>query len=43
MPTVHLDYLVGSLAIDIVAMLAISILIVAEMRRGPSATSKEPE
>ena len=34
MPAVHLDYLVGSAAIDIFVMLAISIVIVAEMRRG---------
>ena len=39
MPAIHLAYLAGS--IDIVVMLAISIAIVAEMRRGPSATSND--
>jgi hypothetical protein len=37
MPAIHLDYLVGSAAIDIFVMLAISIVIVAEMRRDHSA------
>jgi hypothetical protein len=41
MPAIHLDYLAGSAAIDIIVMLAISIAIVAEMRPGPSATSKD--
>jgi len=31
--TIHLDYLLGSAAIDIITLLAISIGIVAEMRR----------
>ena len=33
MPAIKLDYLVGGAAIDIFVMLAISIVIVAEMRR----------
>jgi hypothetical protein len=33
MPAIHLDYLVGSAAIDIFVMLAISIVIIAELRR----------
>ena len=33
MPAIHLDYLVGSATIDIFVMLAISIVIAAEMRR----------
>jgi hypothetical protein len=33
MLAIHLDYLAGSAAIDIFVMLAISIIIVAEMRR----------
>jgi hypothetical protein len=33
MPAINLDYLVGGAAIDILVMLAISIVIVAEMRR----------
>jgi hypothetical protein len=39
MPAIHLVYLVGS--IDIVVMLAISIVMVTEMRRAPSATSND--
>ena len=33
MPTIHFDYLMGSAAIDFSSLLAISIGIVAEMRR----------
>jgi len=33
MPAIHLDYLVGSAAIDIFVMVTISIVIVAELRR----------
>ena len=37
MPTIHLDYLMSSAAIDIFTLLTISIGIVAEMHRSRSA------
>jgi hypothetical protein len=37
MPTIHLDYLMSSAAIDILTLLAISICIAAEMHRDHSS------
>jgi len=36
MLTIHFGYLIGSAAIDIFALIAVSIAIVAEMHRGHS-------